>query len=58
MTTVVVVDEADEQLREILDWWAAHRPAAPTLVLDEFAQCVTLLEGAPKGGAPVLRDPR
>ena len=36
MTVVVVVDEAEEQLREVVDWWLVHRPAAPLLPLDEF----------------------
>jgi plasmid stabilization system protein ParE len=104
MTTVVVVDEAEQQLREIVEWWLEKRHAAPLLVLDEFERCVNLLEsspdigalfhrtqvpgvrrvvmrkpkhfvyylhdalngvvyiiavwGAPKGGDPVLRDPR
>ena len=104
MTTVVVVGDAEEQLRAIDDWWRANRGAAATLVVDEFDRCVTLLEhspdigvgfhrtdvpgvrrlvmkrtkhfvyyvhdagnevvyivavwGAPKGGDPVLRDPR
>jgi plasmid stabilization system protein ParE len=104
MTSVVLVVEAEEQLREFVEWWSANRPAAPTLVLEEFERCVTLLEsspdlgprfhrssvpgvrrivmrrtkhlvyylhdaenevvyiiaiwGAPKGGSPVLRDPR
>src|SRR6185503_4423949 len=104
MTSVVIVVEAQEQLREIVEWWSANRPAAPTLALEEFERCVTLLEsspdigpkfhrsrvpgvrrivmrrskhlvyylhdaenevvyiiaiwGAPKGGNPVLRDPR
>jgi hypothetical protein len=33
MTTVVVVDEAQQQLREIVEWWIANRTAAPTLAL-------------------------
>lgn len=36
MTTVVVVDEAEEQLREIIKWWIENLTDAPTLVLDEF----------------------
>ena len=47
MTTVVVVDEAEEQLREINEWWIANRHAAPSLVVDEF---VTLLENSPDIG--------
>ncbi|HEX7699961.1 MAG TPA: hypothetical protein VF403_04550 [Kofleriaceae bacterium] len=50
MTTVVVVDEAEEQLREINEWWSANRQAAPSLVVDEFERCVTLLENSPDIG--------
>lgn len=51
MTTVVVVDEAEEQLREIVEWWRANRRAAPTLVIDEFERGTTLLESSPDIGA-------
>ncbi len=50
MTTVVVVDEAEEQLREIVEWWRANRRAAPTLVIDELGRCTTLLESSPDIG--------
>ncbi len=50
MTTIVIVDEAEEQLREINDWWVVNRPAAATLVIDEFERCVTLLENTPDIG--------
>lgn len=50
MTTVVVVDEAEEQLREIVDWWMVNRRAAATLAADEFERCVILLEGSPDIG--------
>ena len=47
MTTIVVVDEAEQQLREIDAWWRANRPEAATLVVDEFERCTTLLESSP-----------
>jgi len=50
MTTVVVVHEAEEQLREIVDWWVANRRLAPTLVVDEFERCMTLVENSPDIG--------
>lgn len=50
MTTVVVVVDAEEQLREIDAWWIVNRPGAPTLVLDEFERCVTLLQHSPDIG--------
>jgi hypothetical protein len=63
MTTVVDVDEAEQQLREIVEWWLEKRHAAPLLVLDEFERCVNLLESSPDrrargagaGGRPSLR---
>lgn len=50
MTLVVLVDAAEEQLREIDAWWRRNRPAAPTLVIDELARCVSLLESSPELG--------
>lgn len=50
MTTVVVVDEAEQHLRDIIAWWRENRLAAPDLVLREFIRCVSLLETAPDAG--------
>ena len=36
MITVAIVDSAEEQLREIDEWWRRNRSAAPTLVVDEL----------------------
>lgn len=55
MTTVVIVDVAEAQLREIVAWWTANRPAAPDLVLDELERCVTLLQSTPDVGTPFRR---
>jgi plasmid stabilization system protein ParE len=55
MTTVVVVADAEEQLREIVDWWFAYRREAPTLVLEEFERCVTLLGHTPDVGTSFRR---
>jgi plasmid stabilization system protein ParE len=55
MTTVVVVDSAEEQLGEIVDWWITHRGASPFLVADEFERCVSLLASSPDVGARFLR---
>lgn len=57
MTTVVIVDAAEEQLAEIDEWWREHRPAAPTLVVDELARCVSLLEASPDLGVRFHRTP-
>jgi len=51
MITVVLVDAAEEQLDEIVEWWKIHREANPTLVMDELERCVTLLESSPDAGA-------
>jgi plasmid stabilization system protein ParE len=51
MTTIVVVDEAEQQLRDIDEWWRANRPEATTLVVDEFERCTTLLASSPDIGA-------
>ena len=50
MTTVVLVDPAEEQLHEIAEWWMSHRDASPLLVMDEFDRCVSLLESSPDAG--------
>jgi plasmid stabilization system protein ParE len=55
MTTVVVVGEAEQHLRDIVEWWLENRRAAPMLVLGEFERCVSLLESSPDIGAPFHR---
>lgn len=50
MTTVVLVDSAEEHSREIQDWWVRNRRAAPTLFADELARYVSLLESSPDIG--------
>lgn len=50
MTTVVVVDIAEAQLIEIDAWWLGNRSSSPTLVIDEFERCVSLLESNPDIG--------
>ena len=56
MTTVILVDAAEEQLDEIVEWWRTHREASPTLVMDEFERCVSLLESSPDAGARFHRS--
>jgi len=51
MTTIVIVDAAEEQLGEIVEWWTARREASPLLVMQEFDRCVSLLEFSPDAGA-------
>lgn len=57
MITVVIVDSAEAQLREINEWWRQHRPAAPTLVLDELAGWIRLLQSSPELGVRFHRTP-
>jgi len=57
MTTVVVVDEAEEQLHESILWWIDNRTDAPTLVLDELERCMSLLESTPDVGLRFHRMP-
>jgi hypothetical protein len=56
MTTVVIVDTAEEQLRESCEWWMTHREANPSLVMDEYERCVSLLESSPDIGARFHRS--
>jgi plasmid stabilization system protein ParE len=55
MTAVVVVIEAEDQLREIDEWWSTNRRDASTLVVDEFERCMTLLESSPDIGTGFRR---
>jgi len=57
MTTVVVVDEAEEQLHESVEWWIENRSDAPALVLDEFERCMRLLEASRDVGLRFHRTP-
>jgi len=50
MTSVVIVGEAETQLREIDSWWREHRDVAQSLVTDEFERCVFLLQNSPDIG--------
>jgi len=54
-TVVVIVDEAEAQLRELVEWWTANRPAATDLLEQELASCVALLETAPEAGVRFTR---
>jgi plasmid stabilization system protein ParE len=56
MTSVVIVDAAEEQLGEIDAWWKQNQRAAPTLVMDELARCVRLLESSPDIGVRFHRS--
>ena len=53
MATVITAPEADRQLEAIIEWWRENRPAAPTLVLDEFKAAVANLTAMPLIGRRV-----
>jgi plasmid stabilization system protein ParE len=53
MATVITAPEADRQLETIAQWWRENRPAAPTLVLDEFRAAVANLAVMPLIGRRV-----
>jgi plasmid stabilization system protein ParE len=57
MTAVVLVDDAEEQLGDIVAWWDDHRPKAPGLVFEELARCTRLLESSPDIGLRFHRTP-
>jgi plasmid stabilization system protein ParE len=44
---VVLVAEAEEQVRRAVEWWQANHKDAPSLLVDEFEQVVGLLEEMP-----------
>jgi plasmid stabilization system protein ParE len=48
---VVLARRAERQLEAALAWWAANRPAAPNLLLDEFTRALELLSLQPSIGA-------
>jgi plasmid stabilization system protein ParE len=45
--TVRTVPVADDEIREIDDWWRENRTAAPDLFLDELTLALHLLRDAP-----------
>ncbi len=55
---VVLVDEAEQQLKSIDHWWVAHRQASPDLFLDELDQAIDLLSDLPDIGSPFKRTDR
>ena len=44
---VVLVEEAEEQLRRAVQWWQANKQGTQTILVDEFEQAVCLLEEMP-----------
>ena len=52
---VVIVSEAEEQLRGIHEWWRANRASGQTEFLDEFSQAIELIAQMPHIGSPFRR---
>lgn len=48
--TVVLVDEAEQQVHTADEWWRANRPSAPDLFTDELQVAFELLEATPDVG--------
>ena len=55
---VVLVAEAERQLKSIDRWWLTHRQASPDLFLDELDQTIELLSELPDIGSPFKRTDR
>ncbi len=55
---LVVVAEAEEQLRQLHVWWLNNVGTAPTAFLDEFENLTTLLRETPRIGHPFRRSTR
>jgi len=54
---VFLVEEAEEQVRSISEWWRANRPLAPRLFTEELAAAIELLASAPEIGQRFHRGP-
>ena len=53
MMEIVVVPEAEQQIRTVATWWRANRLAAPGLFVEELAAAIELIAGAPRIGRQV-----
>lgn len=47
---VIVLPEAEQQIRTIEDWWRENRPAAPALFTEELASAIELIARVPRFG--------
>jgi plasmid stabilization system protein ParE len=55
MSLVYTTDEADAMIATASDWWAANRPKAPGLLLDELGAAKERLERFPEAGRIMRR---
>ena len=51
---LLVVGEAERQIREAADWWHANRPAAPDLLRQELTRAFELITTQPGIGTKAL----
>ena len=52
---VVVVPEAERQIRSVQEWWRTNRLASPRLFVEELAAAIELITRAPRIGRRVRR---
>jgi plasmid stabilization system protein ParE len=52
---IEILPEASQQLEHLDDWWRAHRPAAPSLVIEELERILGVLADTPEIGIPYRR---
>jgi len=55
---VVIVAEAEQQLRDVDRWWVRNRQAAPDLFLNELDRAIDLLSETPEIGPRFHRTRR
>ena len=55
---VVIVAEAEQQLRDVDRWWVTNRQAAPDLFLNELDRAIDLLSELPEIGPKFQRTNR
>lgn len=47
---LIISKRALRQIEKIARWWIKHRPAAPSMFMDELAAAERLLRGHPEAG--------
>jgi plasmid stabilization system protein ParE len=55
---IIIVPEAEEQLRQVHLWWLENMEGAPSMFLDEFESLTALLRDASSIGQPFRRATR
>lgn len=55
---VLIVPEAEEQIRAIERWWHDNAGSEPSAFLDELTTAIALIEEVPEMGSPFRRTKR